>query len=186
MTLMLATSLAYARRGWHVPPVRPRAKEPLTARGHLDATTDLNRSWPRSLCPREFHRWWRRWPDANVGLSRGASEVLALDVDPRHGGDSTLRRLTDDLGSLPLTVCDATGGGGWHLFFRAPTGGLRGNLGCRIKATTTADYARTMGIALRSLKDITTGQSQSQRIQNRIDDAPPEVVTPHPWPKAAT
>ena len=56
---------------------------------------------------------------------------------------------------------------------------------CRIKGTTTADYARLLGIALQSLKDITTGRSTSKRIQDKIGEDHPEVVKAHPWPAAA-
>jgi|2_EtaG_2_1085320.scaffolds.fasta_scaffold04666_2 hypothetical protein len=51
----------------------------------------------------------------------------------------------------------------------------------RIRGTTTADYARDLGIKLQSLKDITTGRSTSKRVQDRISADYPEVVEAHPW-----
>jgi len=79
------------------------AKHPLTGHGKDDASTD----------PEISKRWWARWPSANIGLRMSDGRV-ALDVDPRHGGDESLR----DLGPLPDTVTALTGGGGQHLIYR--------------------------------------------------------------------
>jgi hypothetical protein len=65
--------------------------------------------------------WWRRWPEANVGVVTGAvSDLVVLDVDPRHGGDERLTRLEDDHGDLPPTPEVVTGGSGRHLYFAHP------------------------------------------------------------------
>jgi hypothetical protein len=40
------------------------------------------------------------------------SGLVVLDVDPRHGGDESIRNL-----KLPPTVEALTGGGGWHEYF---------------------------------------------------------------------
>lgn len=48
---------------------------------------------------------------------------MVLDIDPRHGGDKTLRLLTEQLGEPPRTVHCLTGGGGAHLYYRAPEHG---------------------------------------------------------------
>ncbi len=63
----------------------------------------------------QIQRWWRRWPDANVGIVTGAvSGLVVLDVDPRKGGGDLLAALEDVHGSLPRTVESLTGGGGQH------------------------------------------------------------------------
>ena len=116
---LLICALALARHDWLVLPCAPCGKRPLTPRGHLDASAD----------PRVLARWWARWPAANVGVSCAASGLLVLDVDPRHGGAATMRRLLVELGKLPMTVAAATGGGGWHLVFKLPAGELRGEVG---------------------------------------------------------
>ncbi|MBK5198626.1 MAG: bifunctional DNA primase/polymerase [Methyloceanibacter sp.] len=37
--------------------------------------------------------WFRRWPHANVGIVTGEiSNLIVLDVDPKHGGDDALER----------------------------------------------------------------------------------------------
>jgi hypothetical protein len=64
--------------------------------------------------------WWRRWPDANVGVLTGPVSGLAvLDIDPRNGGDASIDLLEAHYGPHASTVESATGGGGRHLWFRA-------------------------------------------------------------------
>lgn len=65
-------------------------------------------------------RWFEVEPRLNVGLATGeASGFLAVDIDPRDGGDVTW----DDFvarngGVVPPTAVANTGGGGLHLLFR--------------------------------------------------------------------
>ena len=71
--------------------------------------------------PEQVRRWWRRWPEANVGVVTGAvSGLVVLDVDPRHGGGDSLTALEAIHGPVPHTVESLTGGGGQHLYFRHP------------------------------------------------------------------
>jgi hypothetical protein len=66
-------------------------------------------------------KWWDEWHDANVGILTGSrSGVVALDVDPRNGGDDALAELEEEHGPLPHTVSVESGGGGQHYYFRAP------------------------------------------------------------------
>ena len=107
------SDLDYAARGWRVLPLKPRDKAPLgelVSHGWKDATTD----------PDTIARWWARYPDANVGIACGASGLLVLDIDPRNGGDDSLRDLEEQRGPLPNTVRCLTGGGGVHYYFRRP------------------------------------------------------------------
>lgn len=110
MTTRSAT-LAYAGRGLPVFPVAARGKRPLVEHGLHDATTDSD----------VIAAWWRRWPDANVGLCTGpASGVLVLDVDGEPG-ERTLVDLQAAAGaSLPPTATVSTPRGGRHLYFRHP------------------------------------------------------------------
>ena len=91
----LIAALAYAKMGWAVLPLHyitelgcscsnrqcsSPAKHPLTARGSLDASTDAS----------IIRRWWQRQPLANVGIATGkSSELVVVDIDPRHGGDKS-------------------------------------------------------------------------------------------------
>jgi hypothetical protein len=73
----------------------------------------------------EIRGWWRRWPDANVGVLTGrVSGVAVLDVDPRRGGDAALAGFEARWGPLPATTETLTGGGGRHLWLDAAGTGL--------------------------------------------------------------
>lgn len=110
---LLLAALAYARRGWAVFPCRPREKRPATRNGFKDGTTDKGR----------IVAGWTRCPEANVAIVTGTvSGLVVLDVDPRNGGNESLRELERRHGELPPTLVVATGGGGRHYFFSAPEG----------------------------------------------------------------
>ena len=86
-------------------------KHPRTINGVTGATGDAA----------QIAQWFEQWPDANIGLATGAdSGVFVVDVDPRHQGDDTLKRLQEQHGKFPEKVWASTGGGGWHLYFRHP------------------------------------------------------------------
>lgn len=58
----------------------------------------------------QVRAWWKRWPNANIGLRTG-NGLVVLDVDPRHGGE------VDP--SWPETLASETRSGGVHLFYRS-------------------------------------------------------------------
>jgi hypothetical protein len=82
------------------------AKHPRTKHGHQDATSSAE----------QIVMWWKATPAANVGVRTGAGLVV-LDVDPRNGGDRTLKTLLAEHGELPATWTVHTGGGGEHYYF---------------------------------------------------------------------
>jgi hypothetical protein len=131
MSALLDAALGYAARGIPVYPAHwPRpipggtslacscargpacgrpAKHPLVRHGIHDATCD----------PAQLERWWQRWPTANLGLATGII-FDALDVDS-PAALAALRQFAR-AANLRLTgPLVATGGGGWHYWFR-PTG----------------------------------------------------------------
>lgn len=101
----------YAQNRWSVFPCK--GKKPLVHRGFHAATTD----------PFQIAIWWREWPDANIGHPMGDGAYV-LDVDPRAGGDDTLRDLERQHGELPRTLTCHTGGGGLHKYLREPEGAV--------------------------------------------------------------
>ena len=125
----LEYALSYAQRGWPVFPLHtPEAdgrcscrnsscasigKHPRTMNGLTGASTDQA----------QITNWWETWPGANIGLVTGArSGIVALDIDPRHDGDSTLGDLIAYYGELPPTLESLTGSGGRHLLFKFVAG----------------------------------------------------------------
>lgn len=77
--------------------------------------------------------WWRRWPDANVGILTGArGGLVVLDFDPGDSGTDSLAVIEGMYGPLPETVQvlsgrhdEATGRQGVHLYFRHPGDDVR-------------------------------------------------------------
>ena len=117
---LASAALAYSERlAWAVLPLRGKVPAIPKGRGYLDATTD----------PATISRWWRAYPDANVGVSCIGSDLVVLDVDPRHGGDRTLAELEERHGILPPTVRQVTGSGGQHILFRPVGDSPPGSLG---------------------------------------------------------
>jgi putative DNA primase/helicase len=133
---LLAAALEYASWGWRILPLHSPTndggctcgnphcpcpgKHPHIARWSKVATAD----------PTIIRQWWERWPDANIGVATGKVSGLAvLDVDPRNGGDEVLEDLERREGDLPATVESLTGGGGRHVLFRYPEGGVRSRNG---------------------------------------------------------
>ncbi|GAA4259860.1 bifunctional DNA primase/polymerase [Dactylosporangium darangshiense] len=79
-------------------------KHPRLPHGLHDATTD----------PRRIRRWWRRWPDANVGVTTG-TRLDVCDIDT----NDALRAVLDVLDVVRPAGPLVRSGYGWHLWFAA-------------------------------------------------------------------
>ncbi len=117
----------YARRGYLVFPLYTikdgrctcgdadcpsPGKHPLTINGFKNATTNTAM----------VEAWWKRRPEANIGLATGrAAGFFVLDVDGPEG-EETLRSLEKTQGTLPPTVTVITGNGK-HFYFKYPING---------------------------------------------------------------
>jgi len=120
----LEAALDYLQLGWSVIPAHTAGPDRSCScgRDHCASPGKHPRiKWAayqeRLPTEEEVQRWWRRWPEANIAVVTGkVSGIVVLDVDPRHGGDESLR----DLGGLPDTTTAITGGGGLHLVFAHP------------------------------------------------------------------
>jgi len=143
---MASAALQYARAGWSVFPCRERdeeyqvggetrlrkAKAPYTGAGVKDATTD----------EAVITGWWKRWPNAMIGVAMGHNGLFALDFDPRVDPDTgeifTLETLKAELEEmigcpLPVSLAAVTQSGGVHVYLKQPGDGgpeirNRGNL----------------------------------------------------------
>src|SRR5512135_2253676 len=120
-TIKIETAQRYLARGWSILPVRARDKRPLLG------WEPLQSSRPSAD---QVSDWFKRWPDANIGIVTGEiSNLIVLDIDPAHGGDASLDRLERELGPLPVTIEAMTGGGGRHLYFAHPGALIRNRTG---------------------------------------------------------
>jgi hypothetical protein len=124
----LGWALSYAKRAWHVFPLhsvrngrctcghdcgKNAGKHPSVKGGFKAATAD----------PSQIAAWWRKWPDANIGIATGkASGFFVLDIDGQQGL-AALQRLVAENGPLPRTPVVKTARG-WHLFFKMPESGV--------------------------------------------------------------
>lgn len=114
----------YIKMGWHIIPIHYPAngecscrnpdcsnfaKHPITKRGHKDASNDLN----------QIQEWLYRWPNANISIATGKiSNLVVLDIDPRHGGDKELAELEKAHQPLSRLGTVLTGGNGLHYYFK--------------------------------------------------------------------
>lgn len=129
----LDAAMRYAGTGWRVFPVyevsdagcacgktrcQNAGKHPRINDWGSEAATDA----------KKIKAWWGQWPDANIGIATGRdSGIVVLNVDPRHGGDQSLKDLQNEHGQLPDTWVVKTGGGGTHYYFEMPDGVRLGN-----------------------------------------------------------
>lgn len=106
---LLEAALQYAGRDWHVFPCKARGKTPLVKGGFKAATTDRA----------QIEAWWRKWPEANIGLATGlVSGLIVFDLDGEIG-ISTLQDVAKTMGQVPVTEAVSTGRG-WHLYYKIP------------------------------------------------------------------
>jgi hypothetical protein len=126
---LLHAALDYSARGVpvlpvHTPTIRPGrelacscgdpdcgsiGKHPITSHGLNDASTNRE----------QVEWWWRRFPQANIGLATGHLFDV-LDVDG-HAGERSMARLSAQHPFGPPGPLVRTGRGGWHVYL-APTG----------------------------------------------------------------
>ena len=110
-TVALHAALRLAEEyGLPVFPCRPD-KRPYTEHGFKDATTNLD----------TIEEWWRRWPDALVGVPTGkASGIFVLDVDP-----DGLAWYQEHAAELCAGRIHQTRRKGYHLLYKVPQQEIR-------------------------------------------------------------
>jgi Bifunctional DNA primase/polymerase, N-terminal len=111
MASRLQAALDYADQGRSVIPVEPGAKTPAVrwTRFQVERATES-----------QIRRWWD-FADFNIGIVCGRiSNLVALDVDLRAGGDSSLAQL--ESAYRPVGGLEVTTPGGLHRWFTHPGG----------------------------------------------------------------
>lgn len=120
MKSMVEAALLYAERGWRVFPLREGDKQP---------TSGFRWKERASADPDQLTAWWRMRPRLNLAIVTGDG-LAVLDVDPRSGGLASFERLCNYRNWKPDTpkVHTGRGDGGFHLYFRAPSGQRSGQV----------------------------------------------------------
>lgn len=116
-------ALSYANLGIPVFPSVPGGKQPLTPNGFHDATSSA----------RMVSYWWRRNPDANIGLPTGArTGIVVVDVDVHNGssGYAAFDRARGAGLAEDWTWLVRTPSGGLHAYFAATPGLEQRNWTC--------------------------------------------------------
>lgn len=116
----LGPALEYAARGWNVFPAPPGEKK-----SHVAGRFGNGHRWGATAEPNLIRQYWRRYPEANVGISCGrASGLLVIECDTPEGHDvdgiAEMRDLIARHGPLPDTIEAQSPTGSWHLYFHYP------------------------------------------------------------------
>jgi len=102
---MLKEALQYIANGYSVVPLSPRTKIAKVL------WTEFQKRRPTEA---EIKRWWKMWPDSNIGLITGEiSGLTVIDFDVDTGGLETLKTL-----KMPKTHIIQTGSGGFHYYYK--------------------------------------------------------------------
>jgi hypothetical protein len=94
-----------------------RAKEPCIRKWPQLATTDES----------QIRRWWAQWPQANIGGAMAG--FLAVDVDPRHGGDTAFEALNMVEGFTETALSQTWSDGAHHVYRLPPDTSLGNSVG---------------------------------------------------------
>ena len=104
---LLDMALALAELGYNILPASPGTKAAWLKDWQNLASRD----------PGQIREWWAQQPRSNPGLV-GGNGYGFVDVDPRNGGDVSVKRL-DLMGKiLPVTRTVLTPSGGYHLHYK--------------------------------------------------------------------
>jgi hypothetical protein len=153
-TNVLPHALAAARRGWHVFPLRTRAKRPVRT------FTDWERHATRDEAAIRAH--WGAHPAHNLAVACGPSGLVVVDLDTPKDGDIPPPEwarpgISDGSDVLAALAEEHTHGTGWldtftvrtrrggiHLYYAAPEGATyrntSGKLGWLIDTRATGGY----------------------------------------------
>ena len=129
MTQMAEWALQYADQGFAVFPLHSissgrctcKAKNSCTSPGkhpHWEAKTLEAGVKDATTEPEQIQRWWKKWPNANIGIATGRiSGIVVIDIDGAVGGRN-IKLLQRRCGKLPPTLTSQTGNGA-HIVFRS-------------------------------------------------------------------
>jgi len=156
---LLQAALRYAARGWFIFPVHVaqdgRCSCGRTAKQHDDDHLTGFGKHPRTL--HGFHdaskdadtitKWWKQYPDANIGVAVSPSKLVLLDVDHKDGqaqGLESWHDLLQECGrDIADTITQETPSGGLHLLYGSNGSPIRNDndgLGDGIEVKASSGY----------------------------------------------
>jgi putative DNA primase/helicase len=124
---LMAHAILYAQKGYAVVPMHTAKEGVCSCFKGATCSSPGKHPWNvdgvkgASTKTRQVRKWWRDHPTANIGIATGQkSNILVLDVDPRNGGNETLKLTIQTLGEFARSIVSNTGGGGTHYVFELP------------------------------------------------------------------
>ena len=147
MSTMLEAALEYVNKGFAILPLW-WVRDGKCACGKPTCRDDNCGKHPilsgvTATSPEQVRSYWERYPEANIGVRTGHPHgIIAIDIDPRHGGLETLEKNEKEYGSLPETLVHITGGEdrGLRYIFRYDAS-LKGNtLGAGFEVKADGQY----------------------------------------------
>ena len=140
-----------------------KGKHPRTMNGVKDATTNQDL----------IYKWWKDWPNSNVGVATGKqSGFIVIDID--GGGEDSLQRLVDQYGELPDTVESITGSGGRHILLKYPDN-FNGTIPNKVDWLPSVDIRGDNGYIVAPPSNHESGRSYEWEVLSR----PTEVGIQH-------
>lgn len=140
MRSKLDWALHWAARGFAVFPCEEGGKAPVTNDGFKSATKDHG----------QITRWWRRDPNANIGLWTDGFTLIDVDVRNGQQGIASLLDLQLEVPELcDPTLTVRTPSGGMHLYFKSePSRNSHNKLGAGLDTRGHRGYALAAGSEL--------------------------------------
>lgn len=163
-----------------------KPKSPLVSTGFKSATQDAD----------QIRAWWRRWPDALVGVPTGTTTgLLVVDFDPLKADDAARSWISNNTELLLSTRSHGTVSGGRHYLFKLPPGqrygcGVDVSLGgvkrCGIDIRGDGGYVVWWpmhgGTTTGDVAPLPAGLLEERRVERR--DLPPlPTHSPQKWQK---
>jgi hypothetical protein len=144
----MEAALRYADDGWQVFPLHGIENGKCTCGVKCSSPGKHPRVNWSSEATDDFGKvteWWKKWPDANIGVATGKrSGIYVIDIDNKGSidlgggtligsGDHSLKQKQAEIGKLPDTRSSTTGSGGTHLVFAYPSNqdAIAGGMGNR-------------------------------------------------------
>lgn len=125
--ILLETALKYAEKGWMVFPTRERESEPFVDKKGKTRTMKQKTPYMKGgfeIATKDYDlikEWWKKFPEAGIGVSCGHSNLVVVDIDT-HKGDNRgfenfMKLNVSDEGALH----SLTPSGGLHIVYSGLT-----------------------------------------------------------------